>query len=286
MQVYLSAIDKVAETWALVKAIDNYEIVVGRILFNEIFRIAPQALGLYSFGDRYQVSNGEGAPDEMFEDHAFQLHAKSVVLTLESAVLMMVKDDVSKLGDTLVTLGARHVSYGVHPAHYSIVETALLRTLAGALQERWTPEIRKSWAAVFKLVSRCMQAGAGSQLEVMKIKRRQRVQQESAVLRLRVIGHSEGTSRLARSRRSSSTRNEKTKTDSKTCNNSRRPFPLGDTGPPKMPIRKMESCLFENDLEPLLSDSTLKKLDEEDDSTISTMCLDDDEVRTIPSLAV
>ena len=35
MEVYLSAIDKVAETWALVTAVDNYEVVVGKLLFRE-----------------------------------------------------------------------------------------------------------------------------------------------------------------------------------------------------------------------------------------------------------
>lgn len=248
---------------------------------HRIFRIAPQAFDLYTFSDRYEISNSGGLPDALFDDLAFRLHAKSVVLTLESAVQMMTEDDVTKLGDILVSLGARHVSYGVHPAHYSVVQTALLRTLENALQGQWTPEVRKSWAAVFKLVSKCMQAGAGSQLELMKIKRRQRVQHESAVLRLRVIGHSEGTSRLARSRKLLSPCVENATTNRKTRNKSRRSSPHGDTGPPKIPIRQIEeSILFDGDLPPLLSNKTLKTVDDEDDSTASTMCLDDDEIRT------
>ena len=255
---------------------------------HRIFRIAPQALDLYSFRDRFEVNQSGGVPDELFDDVGFRLHAKSVVMTLEAAIQMMTEDDVSKLGDILINLGARHVSYGVHPAHYNVVETALLRTLESALQERWTPETRKSWAAVFKLVSRCMQAGAGSQLELMKINRRKKVQHESAVLRLRVMSHSDGTSRLARSRKSLSQCNRKGKMDEKIQNNCQQSSPQRNTGPPKMPTRKMESFLFESDLPPLIpSKKTSKPIEEEDDSTASTMCLEDDEFRaSMRSLAV
>jgi hypothetical protein len=35
MEVYLSAIEKTAETWDLVQAIPNFEAVVGELLFQE-----------------------------------------------------------------------------------------------------------------------------------------------------------------------------------------------------------------------------------------------------------
>ncbi len=250
-----------------------------------IFRISPHALELYSFGQQYGTKSDFGAPEKLFDEPIFHQHAKSVVRMLESAIQMMVGDDMSHLGEALVALGGRHVSYGVHAAHYHVVETALLRTLESALQERWTPEIRKGWAAVFKLISRCMQAGAGAQLELMKVKRRECVKQEAAVLRLRVIGHSNGTSRLARSVRSSSRFNEgdtdqRTRDRNRKCSLSTR---LGDMGPPKMPTRLVDQSAF-HDLPTYISNNIPKKMDDEDDSTASTTCLEDDEVRMMTNV--
>ena len=35
MEIYLSAIEKAAETWEIIQAIPNYETVVGELLFRE-----------------------------------------------------------------------------------------------------------------------------------------------------------------------------------------------------------------------------------------------------------
>lgn len=58
----------------------------------------------------------------------------------------------------LHALGARHVGYGVRPAHYDTVGTALLQTLAEALAEGFTPAHREAWAALFAVVKREMLA--------------------------------------------------------------------------------------------------------------------------------
>jgi len=58
----------------------------------------------------------------------------------------------------LHALGARHVGYGVRPAHYDTVGTALLQTLAQALGEAFTPAHHDAWAALFGVVKREMLA--------------------------------------------------------------------------------------------------------------------------------
>jgi hypothetical protein len=35
MEIYLSAIEKAAETWGIIQAIPNYEVLVGELLFRE-----------------------------------------------------------------------------------------------------------------------------------------------------------------------------------------------------------------------------------------------------------
>ena len=138
-----------------------------------IFAIAPNALGLYSF--REDLTEGFDSlkvPDQVFTLEAFQLHAKVVVKTLEQALLTMLTGDQNKLKElsqALTELGTRHVGYGVHPAHFRVVEAALLRTLAAGLgEEAFTPELRKSWAAIFKFLSKAMIEGSSSRLEIVR----------------------------------------------------------------------------------------------------------------------
>jgi hemoglobin-like flavoprotein len=149
---------------------------------------------MYTFGEGLEQSE-----ESMFRSAAFQGHAKGVVAMLQMALEMMLGDDMETLAQALAELGGRHVDYGVHPAHYSVVQTALLRTLGGALGGLWTTEVRQAWAAVFKFVSKTMMSGAGSQVQIFKERRRDTEQRKSATLRLSIIGHSPGTSRLVRS---------------------------------------------------------------------------------------
>ncbi len=170
-----------------------------------IFDIAPQALDLYTFGENISgpeaLTNDGQILDRVFELPGFEVHAKGVVQMLELVVTMMGGDDMSSLSEALGTLGARHVSYGVLAAHYGVLETALLRTLEGALtsQGQWTPEVRKGWAAVMKFIAKGMQEGAVSEIEIEKVKRRDIEREKHATIRMRVISRSEGTSNLKRS---------------------------------------------------------------------------------------
>ena len=99
--------------------------------------------------------------------------------TLELVMGMMLGQDMDGLAEALYTLGGRHVQFGVTPAHYNIVETALLRTLGGALGDQWTDEVRKGWAAVFKFISKAMMSGAGTEPEIVKEGQHQKKGSES-----------------------------------------------------------------------------------------------------------
>lgn len=61
----------------------------------------------------------------------------------------------------LHALGARHVGYGVQPAHYDTVGQALLDTLAAGLGEAFTPAHHEAWTALFGIVKREMLGEAG-----------------------------------------------------------------------------------------------------------------------------
>jgi hypothetical protein len=204
---------------------------------------------MYSFGEGVlNEGNVVEVPNDMFSLPAFKIHAHGVVTVLGMVIEMMLGDDMESLANILQDLGARHVDYGVHPAHYGVVETALLRVLEGALGDVWTLEVRKGWAAVFKFVSKAMMSGAGSQLEITKERRKDLERQKSATIRLLVISRSHGTSKLSRGmsramglRRFQSTPQKKSKADitlqrvKRNAGAPKMPTRRGD--PPKVPVR-------------------------------------------------
>lgn len=62
--------------------------------------------------------------------------------------------------DTLVpaiqNLGRRHASYGVQPAHYATVATALLGTLQHGLGAAWTAEVELAWTTAYTILADTM----------------------------------------------------------------------------------------------------------------------------------
>jgi hypothetical protein len=66
-------------------------------------------------------------------------------------------DDLDTLIPVLQALGAKHVKYGVLPAHYDIVGQALLDTLALGLGDAFTPALKAAWAEIYGVVSTTMQ---------------------------------------------------------------------------------------------------------------------------------
>ena len=68
--------------------------------------------------------------------------------------------DLETLVPKLRELGARHVAYGAEAAHYPVVGTALIESMAQIAGDAWQPEYEQAWAAAFEVVSRAMLDGA------------------------------------------------------------------------------------------------------------------------------
>lgn len=83
---------------------------------------------------------------------------KRLMSMLITAVRLL--DEPDTLLPTLRILGARHLGYGVKPAHYDTVGQALLGTLAMGLGEAFTPSVREAWIAMYGVVSKTMQDAA------------------------------------------------------------------------------------------------------------------------------
>ncbi|MCU0564974.1 MAG: globin domain-containing protein [Oculatellaceae cyanobacterium Prado106] len=88
------------------------------------------------------------------------------------ASLVLVVDSLRKpeaLESALKGLGTRHIQYGVLPQHYPMVGNSLLKTLAWALDDHWTPEVQQAWVEAYGGVSQLMLEGADYPAEDLKL---------------------------------------------------------------------------------------------------------------------
>jgi len=83
---------------------------------------------------------------------------KKLMQMLGAAVMGL--NRLEQLVPVVEELGRRHAHYGVKDAHYSTVGEALLTTLALALGESFTSEVREAWATVYSFVTLTMRKAA------------------------------------------------------------------------------------------------------------------------------
>jgi hypothetical protein len=199
-----------------------------------IFELAPGAISMFGFG---KGVDQKILPETLFKLSAFQIHTSGVVAMLESALVMMIGNDMDSLAKALSDLGSNHIVYGVQPAHYLIVESALIRTLQLGLKDQWTVSIKKDWAAVFKFIARAMMLGAENCVEIVKATRRNAEQQKVATLRLKAISPSNRTKTLTCGSRSGNSRNSRFEGEQRSKLSRR------NSDPPKLPVRGAASRL-------------------------------------------
>eukprot|EP00978_Attheya_sp_CCMP212_P020942 scaffold60641_cov34-Attheya_sp.AAC.1 len=143
----------VIDSWKLITEIDNYEEVAGVILFRKIFAIAPEAHDLFRFTKEFEPNS-----EELFASERLKKHGAGVVSTLDIAICML-GTDLEPLVLVLKDLGARHAKYGVLEAHFPIVGQALIETLADALGEKFTDDVKAAWVDIYAVVQSNMLAG-------------------------------------------------------------------------------------------------------------------------------
>ena len=70
--------------------------------------------------------------------------------------------NVPALVPVVQELGRRHGKYGVTPAHYETVGTALLWTLQQGLGDGFTPDVKTAWTSVYGVLAKTMKDAAAS----------------------------------------------------------------------------------------------------------------------------
>ncbi len=88
-------------------------------------------------------------------------------LTVQGAKLMkmigMAVNGLTNLDDlvpVVVSLGERHVGYGVQDEHYATVGEALIWTLEQGLGDAFTEEVKAAWLEAYTLLSSVMKEAA------------------------------------------------------------------------------------------------------------------------------
>lgn len=126
----------------------------------QVLPIAPQAALIFY--------------DELFSlDPSLRPLFKGDMQAQGARLMQMIGVAVGQLNrlDTLVPvlqgLGRRHTGYGVVPAHYTVVGSALLATLAKGLGPAFTADVEAAWVEVYGVMSSVMcEAGALQEAEV------------------------------------------------------------------------------------------------------------------------
>ena len=121
--------------------------------FKAVVPIAPQAADIF-YGRLFEVSP-ELRP--MFPEDLKEQKVKLM------AMLGVAVNNLHKIGEivgAVQDLGRRHVAYGVEDAHYDLVGAALLHTLDQGLQDAFTPDVEKAWAAAYGLLASTMKDAA------------------------------------------------------------------------------------------------------------------------------
>ena len=109
------------------------------------------------------------AAAEMFYSKLFSLDPTLSVLFIGDmksqgrkfmAMIDMAVKGLATLGEIIPAaqdLGRRHASYGVLPADYRTVATALLWALEQGLGDAYTPEVKGAWVAAYGLLAQTLQ---------------------------------------------------------------------------------------------------------------------------------
>jgi len=91
--------------------------------------------------------------------HDIEAQAEKLMAMLGLATQML--EQPAMLEPLLLQLGQRHVNYGVQPAHYATVGSALLWSLQATLGDAFTPEARQAWTALYVWMAEAMQGRSG-----------------------------------------------------------------------------------------------------------------------------
>jgi hemoglobin-like flavoprotein len=122
---------------------------VGEAFYNKLFNTAPETRQLFKEDMSFQHQKFMSVVNELVSLHLRSLISLPVTLLNSSEAAM----------PTIYELGKRHVEFGVTPAHFGLMRSALIETLAELLGDEFTPQMREAWEAAFDVMANVMKKG-------------------------------------------------------------------------------------------------------------------------------
>jgi hemoglobin-like flavoprotein len=122
----------IKKTWKIFRSIDP--VLIGDTFYSKLFADTPRLRHLF--------------PPKMDAQYAKLIDMLNVVVAR--------LDRFDELSADIEAMAQRHVQYGVRPAHYKLVGTALLWTLQQGLGPDWTTEVREAWNSCYTALADAM----------------------------------------------------------------------------------------------------------------------------------
>jgi hemoglobin-like flavoprotein len=132
---------------------DTTQIRLVQDSFKSVAAIAEEAAALF-YGRLFEL-------DPQLR-HLFKSDTKEQGRKLMTMIGMAVRglDNIAALVPVVQNLGRRHVSYGVMPAHFDTVGSALLWTLKQGLGLAFTSDVEAAWTQTYVLLATTMKEAA------------------------------------------------------------------------------------------------------------------------------
>jgi hemoglobin-like flavoprotein len=122
---------------------------VGQAFYDKLFNTAPETRKLFREDMTFQHAKFMSVVNELVSLHLRSLISLPVTLLNSSEAAM----------PTIYNLGKRHIEFGVTPAHFGLMRSALIETLADLLGDEFTPAMREAWEAAFDVMASVMKKG-------------------------------------------------------------------------------------------------------------------------------
>jgi hemoglobin-like flavoprotein len=132
---------------------------VGARFYNRLFKMAPETRNLFKGDMNYQHAKFMSVVRELVSLHLRALISLPVLAQDGEAAMPGIRN-----------LGRDHIKYGVVPAHFGLMRTALMETLAEVLGPDFSPEVQSAWAEAYDMMAKVMKSGlmnTGNQPQLM-----------------------------------------------------------------------------------------------------------------------
>jgi hemoglobin-like flavoprotein len=127
-------IQVVKKTWKVFRGISPA--TVGDLFYSKLFTENPSLRKMF--------------PTDMEQQY------KKLIDMLNAIIIRL--DKLEELTEEIAAMAKRHVEYGVRPAHYKLVGSALLWTLQKGLGNDWNEDVKEAWSSCYTILANVMMA--------------------------------------------------------------------------------------------------------------------------------